>query len=572
MAQSEPIERVIAHCIRDAATGALEIRLDRKRWLFFFRGGQLLFTRSNLKSEQDAAVREQLGDAAPQDLVTRVQVGRRLTAVVALGEDAETSWHDGAEPPHTTPIDLLELLFEVVRDSVPGDQLAQRAAPWLDGWPRCVAAGGMLGLPEPLETYLGDLDGHRPTGDVLSFSPAPPDATLAALTVLVDAGQIEMLGETASTTQVTAVDSGPGGLFDHATPSPVSGAHRAVASSFSAAAERHVSGPHKPADGDLPTAGYASIGGGGLSEPDTGSRFKDQLTGEVDIGALIADAVSGVPSSPGRSIDETDEITAAAPVPGNQLHPLAERLTELGRQVQNAENHFQVLGVPWDSAESDFRDAYHAMARDLHPDRFHDGPAALQDLATELFDRVRMAWEILGNEEKRREYTDRIIHGKKSEEEKAMDHLNAYWEAEETFRKGLTMFRNGRLATAHVHFENAARSQPDELEFQAYFGYTTFATNRGGDDAASDAGLALLRDVLERNKSQQRQLDSGWALLGRAYREKGEPGIARKALVQALRINPSNDDAQREMRRLEQLRSEPDKKKGFFSGLFGKKK
>ena len=68
--------------------------------------------------------------------------------------------------------------------------------------------------------------------------------------------------------------------------------------------------------------------------------------------------------------------------------------------------------------------------------------------------------------------------------------------------------------------------------------------------------------------------------MGRAYREKGEHEKAKKLLVKALKMNPSNPDAKRELSRLsgtdgaKKKKSTPnkdEKKGGFFGSLFGKK-
>ena len=66
--------------------------------------------------------------------------------------------------------------------------------------------------------------------------------------------------------------------------------------------------------------------------------------------------------------------------------------------------------------------------------------------------------------------------------------------------------------------------------------------------------------------------------MGRDSREKGENEKALRALRQALKFNPSNPDAVREMKRLTnksgraQKQSKKEEKKGFFSRFFGGKK
>ena len=74
------LDAVIAGLIADGATGALEIKSEKKRWLFFFSGGALVFVRSNLKSEQTDAVREKSGDVPNNELI-RLQTVRRIRNV-----------------------------------------------------------------------------------------------------------------------------------------------------------------------------------------------------------------------------------------------------------------------------------------------------------------------------------------------------------------------------------------------------------------------------------------------------------------------------------------------------------
>ena len=70
-----------------------------------------------------------------------------------------------------------------------------------------------------------------------------------------------------------------------------------------------------------------------------------------------------------------------------------------------AENHFEVLGHPWDAA-TDFSTSRN-MSIELHPDRYNNAPDEIKELATTLFDKIRGFWEIIGDEQKRKAYTDK---------------------------------------------------------------------------------------------------------------------------------------------------------------------
>ena len=157
--------------------------------------------------------------------------------------------------------------------------------------------------------------------------------------------------------------------------------------------------------------------------------------------------------------------------------------------------------------------------------------------------------------------------GRQHEDVQAMRYLQAYWAAEADFKKGLAAYNQGKIRQAHAFFTGAVTGAPDELEFRAYHAYTSFSMERAVSQAQAQRHIATLQDVLKRNKAQERQLDTAWALLGRAYREGGKPEQARRCFVQALRIRPSNPDARRELRRIAVARKKA-KEKGLFSWFF----
>ncbi len=250
-----------------------------------------------------------------------------------------------------------------------------------------------------------------------------------------------------------------------------------------------------------------------------------------------------------------------------------DTLASVAARIQQADNAFEVLGVTQESSEDEVRLAYTDLARQLHPDRYAAETVDIVDLANETFDKVRAAWDSVDTPDKRQKYIDHVILGKPTEEEEAMETVRSYMEAEAEFKKGAAAFNAGRISSAHALFQSARDKVPDELEFQVYLAYTTFNLNRKSDPEMANTALQNLKDLLDENQRQERQLDGGWVLLGRAYRERGQHEAAKRCLVQALRINASNPDATRELRRLEAARTEAEEsKKGLFGKLFGRKK
>ena len=59
-------------------TGALDAREGKKRWVFYFKDGQLVLTKSNIRSEQGAALKETNPDKSAKELI-HLQTVMRLT-------------------------------------------------------------------------------------------------------------------------------------------------------------------------------------------------------------------------------------------------------------------------------------------------------------------------------------------------------------------------------------------------------------------------------------------------------------------------------------------------------------
>jgi curved DNA-binding protein CbpA len=241
-------------------------------------------------------------------------------------------------------------------------------------------------------------------------------------------------------------------------------------------------------------------------------------------------------------------------------------------RIKAAPDHFAVLGIRWDEPPETMRRAYFSIARDLHPDKFNDAPDDIQKIATELFDKARSAWEVLGDDTKREAYIARVIRGEKTEDEKATERVQAILEGEGYFKRGITELNSGRISPANDCFVKACELVPEETEFAAYLGYTRFRMHQGKNEAEANAGVETIRAALK----EKENLDNVWVLLGMIQRLKGDDAAARRSFIKALQIKPANPDAAREMKRLEQTRQQAAEEPkagggGFFSRLFGKK-
>ena len=109
-------------------------------------------------------------------------------------------------------------------------------------------------------------------------------------------------------------------------------------------------------------------------------------------------------------------------------------LDELESHINTSTNHFEILGVSHTDTVEDFRKAYFELSKKLHPDRFSTAGEDIIARATNLFDKVREAHDVLSDDTERAKYIDVVIYGKASDEE-AHATLQAMWKAEEAFKK-----------------------------------------------------------------------------------------------------------------------------------------
>lgn len=426
----------------------------------------------------------------------------------ALAEPGgDVVFHPGQKPPQRAPVDLAALAWAAV----------ERLPPLPDrGWPVTEPDGlrvldGLPTSPAVLD-YLRDLDGTRDLADVLDFGPDDPAVVARALRVACALGAASIPGEEGHGATVVA-----------------GGASAEV--SFGRPPER-----------------------GGSAEV----AFQRPAPRSFSTGGDIASLISG-------------ELGDAAPPPAAASDPMVARLGPVVERIRAATDHFAVLGMTWEDPPDALRRAYFQIARDLHPDRFVGEPADVVDAASALFDRVREAWSVVGDDQKREAYIARTVRGELSEEEQAMEKVRAILDAEADFRHALADFRGGRLLQAHEGFLKAAAAVPDELEFVGHAAFTTWRIESKRDPLAGEDAFKRLQAAAE----QSGKLDSLYVLLGVALRESGRPDAARRALVTALKLKPANPDAARELKRLERARDDAppptSEKPSFFGRLFGKK-
>ncbi len=574
------LELRLARLAQAGSTGLLEHNQGKRRRRFWLREGKLVASSSNLKKEQPEQVAPSLPGAPPETINEHVAAVRLAAALEAT--DGKTRWLPDEVPKREYPARLRVVVFSALELAFDTRELIARLECEFQGYPECktqdVESLAALQLPLPYREWLVSLDGYRSVFEVCQFGPGEPRSCVAGIYLASIFGAIEY----------RSVD------LDRAVARP---------------AEEQDEDGEVLIDDDHDAQGSTDIAsliaasvtplGGAVAAPRVGAGFEL----EVEDDAADEDAQwledDDDPVDPGEveipfdNEDDLDLGDVEIPFDDDDLDLGEEQdNTDIGEQdwsmdaseaslraeihrILEADNVFEVLGLSHEAGVEDFRGAYFRLARVLHPDRVGDEKPELQQSASEAFDRARAAWEVVKDDEQREETIARVIHGKKTEEEEAMEAVQELLAIEKLFDRGIAQFRSGRIVQAYEMFQQVvtlSAKHPDfEVpEFRIYLGYCLWRLNHERDEDEAERGVEMLQNAM--NKAQRHQ--EGWVLLGRVVKQRGHPEEARKLFIRALKINPENKDALREMERLKREKGGDggEKGKGFFGRLFSRGK
>jgi curved DNA-binding protein CbpA len=269
---------------------------------------------------------------------------------------------------------------------------------------------------------------------------------------------------------------------------------------------------------------------------------------------------SGTPAAP--------TITATTEQSDNWLSASIENedLEEFLKRLKAATNHYQVLELPPTANASEIKDTYYAMARRYHPDRFHlkSGTKVHAEISS-AFARVTQAYETLTNPNARAGYDHTLertrqfaeAEGKKTaqareagESPEDLDHDVAASEtgaesAEYSFREGSGALEQGRIRAAIQYLSNAARLEPKEARYRAYYGRALAADENTRRLAENEFQTAI---KLEPANAVFR------TMLAELYFELKFHRRAQTELDRALSIDPHNTAANLLLRKLAKSR------------------
>jgi curved DNA-binding protein CbpA len=221
-------------------------------------------------------------------------------------------------------------------------------------------------------------------------------------------------------------------------------------------------------------------------------------------------------------------------------------------------------------SDADVKRAYHLLAKRFHPDRFRKSvDDNLHARIEAAFAKIAQAYETLKDKRARAVYDSKLLqHGqaeRASDTTGASSHSvadltkpataanfkpsdsaprsevfkeSASAHPEERFQQGLSALRSGNNTLAITSLGEAARLQPTQARYRAYYGRALANDERLRRSAEAELKAAIMLDA---NNSSYR------VMLAELYIEIGLARRAQSELISALSIDPRNEDARKLM-------------------------
>jgi len=225
---------------------------------------------------------------------------------------------------------------------------------------------------------------------------------------------------------------------------------------------------------------------------------------------------------------------------------LRAELMEVAARLRGRD-HFAVLGVAKTATDDQIREAYFALAKRTHPDRFSGASDAVRRVAEEVFSVISQAYETLGHRDRRNEYL-RAQRDKERDKADVAEGERAL-KAELAFQKGIAMLRKKGHAEAVELFKEAVGLYAEEGEYHAYLGWALWLADPQGAGRSELARKHLLRGAKLAPSS-----DKPYLFLGRLYKAEGKDGTAEKMFQKVIELDPDCVDAIRELRLIDMRR------------------
>ena len=240
-----------------------------------------------------------------------------------------------------------------------------------------------------------------------------------------------------------------------------------------------------------------------------------------------------------------------------------DSLGDFLERLRAATNFYEVLDVTPTAGVNGIKEAYYALARRYHPDRFHlKSGTRLHEQIGSAFARITQAYETLTDAHARATYDATIERSRQFEQSapkptkvSGPTSVDEVFEpdpsapdsgqAERYFREGFGSLKQGQINAAITHLAAACRLNPQEPRYRAYYGRALAANEKTRRLAESEIQTAVR---LESSNPLYR------TMLAELYFDLKFYRRAQTELDRALELEPNDAKARGLLRKLEKLR------------------
>lgn len=220
-----------------------------------------------------------------------------------------------------------------------------------------------------------------------------------------------------------------------------------------------------------------------------------------------------------------------------ELNKNYEELVVLHEKMKAKDlDYYELFNLKNTAAFAEIKDAYYQFAKKFHPDRLGEAPdPELKEKANFVFARINKAFEILSNEEKRREYDTKgykEIQNKDKVSENLVEKANLY------YRKAKTLYNQQRFREAASLLEEVVRNDPNKASYYLLLGL-------------SQSNIPNLRRLAEKNFQKVVEMEpwnaEPYAALGLLFFSEKLEKRAENFFRKALAIDPEHELAKKRL-------------------------
>lgn len=235
------------------------------------------------------------------------------------------------------------------------------------------------------------------------------------------------------------------------------------------------------------------------------------------------------------------------------------------RRLDKATNYYEVIQLPTTARANEIKDAYYALARRYHPDRFHmKSGTKLHSQISSAFARITQAYETLTDPAARITYDQNLARSKQFSESAPKATTTAagddpaedfdidndgseskFGRAEYSFREGFGALQQGRLNAAVTHLAAASRLAPHEARYRAYYGRAL---------ASQENTRRLAENEIQAAVKLEPANASFRTMLAELYFDLKFHRRAQTELDRALALDPNSATAHALLRKLQRTR------------------